>query len=128
MKVVRARMDGPSVDRTGSTFTGHVLADNVLRPTDGVVINSVLFNPGARTHWHRHEHGQILHVTSGEGRVMTREGETDTIRAGDVVFFQPGEEHWHGASATGYMVHLAISLGETEWLEEVVDETYERVA
>lgn len=127
MNVIRARMDQPSVDRTGSTFTGQVLADNVLRPTDGVVINSVLFTPGARTHWHRHERGQILHVTSGEGRVMTRAGETATIRAGDVVFFPPGEEHWHGASATSYMVHLAISLGTTEWLDEVADETYERV-
>lgn len=124
MKVVRGRLGGPSEDRTGSTFTGHVLADHIMRPADGVVINSVMFTPGARTHWHRHERGQVLHVTSGEGRVVTRDGEATAIRAGDVVFFEPGEEHWHGATSESYLVHIAISLGTTDWLEEVSDDAY----
>jgi quercetin dioxygenase-like cupin family protein len=124
MKIVRGRHDGPASERTGTTFTGRVWGDVVMEATDGVLINSVLFEPAARTDWHRHERGQVLHVTSGQGRIATRDGEAATIRAGDTVFFSPGEEHWHGAGADTYLVHLAISLGDTDWLEPVTDEQY----
>jgi len=91
------------------------------------MINSVFFAPGARTHWHRHGAGQILVVTSGQGRVCSRGGEGATIRVGDTVWIPADEEHWHGADAHSYLVHLAISLDATDWLEPVSDEDYERV-
>jgi quercetin dioxygenase-like cupin family protein len=96
----------------------------VLPETEGVTINNVFFTPGARTHWHTHDRGQVLHVLAGEGRVCLRNGSPETIRAGDVVFFEPGEEHWHGAAADSYLLHLAISLGGHDWLDPVTDEEY----
>ncbi len=127
MKIIPGRSDGPS-DERGPTFTGTVLADPVLPTTDEVTINSVFFPPGARTHWHTHERGQILHVTSGHGWAVARDGHGGAIRAGDTVWIPPGEEHWHGAASDGYLVHLAISLGGHEWLDAVGDEDYERGA
>jgi quercetin dioxygenase-like cupin family protein len=103
------------------TFTGEVWADPVLESTGGVTINSVFFAPRSRTYWHRHERGQVLYVTSGQGRIFSRDGQGGIIRAGDTVWIPPGEEHWHGADAETYLVHLAISLGTTEWLDEVPD-------
>jgi quercetin dioxygenase-like cupin family protein len=96
----------------------------VLEGDGDVAVTSVFFAPGARTHWHRHERGQVLHVTSGEGRVYSRGGSGGTIGAGDTVYIPAGEEHWHGAGATTYLVHLAVSLGKTEWLTPVTDEEY----
>ena len=86
----------PSELRT-ATFTGTVWGDPVLAETDGVTINSVSFAPGARTHWHSHDGGQVLVVTSGSGRIYDRDGNGSPISAGDVVFIEPGVEHWHGA-------------------------------
>jgi quercetin dioxygenase-like cupin family protein len=124
MKISRGREAGTKSEQRSETFTGTVWADPVLARTDDVTVNNVFFAPGARTHWHRHALGQVLHVTAGEGRVGTRAGVGDTIRAGDVVHFAPGEEHWHGAAETSYLLHLAISLGDAEWLEPVSDEAY----
>jgi quercetin dioxygenase-like cupin family protein len=109
----------------GETFTGEVWADPVLESTGGVMINSVFFAPRARTHWHTHELGQVLYVTSGQGRIFNRDGEGGVLRAGDTVWIPPGEEHWHGADAQTYMVHLAISLGKADWLDAVSDADYE---
>jgi quercetin dioxygenase-like cupin family protein len=124
MRIIRGRDAGtPSENRT-ETFTGTVWGDPVLAGDGDVAVNSVFFAPGARTYWHRHERGQVLHVTSGEGRVYSRDGNGGTIRAGDTVYIPAGEEHWHGAGGTTYLVHLAVSLGKTEWLTPVTDEEY----
>lgn len=128
MKILRGREQGQASERRGPTFTGTVWADPVLEATDGVMINSVFFEPGARTHWHRHEQGQILVVTSGQGRVYSRDGSGSSIGAGDTVWIPAGEEHWHGADAKTYLVHLAISLGKTEWLDPVSDDDYDQGA
>jgi quercetin dioxygenase-like cupin family protein len=110
--------DSPS-ERRGATFTGEVWADPVLPATDGNTIATVFFAPGARTFWHRHERGQILQVLAGQGLVCT-DGETpQPLRAGDTVWVPPGERHWHGAAPGSFMTHTAISLGTTEWAEEV---------
>jgi quercetin dioxygenase-like cupin family protein len=124
MIISAGRLDAPGTERTGTTFTGQVWGDPVLPETDGVLINTVTFAPGARTDWHTHDGGQVLHVLAGQGRVATRGGETATIRAGDVVFFRPGEEHWHGADDHTFLVHLAISLSGHAWLDPVSDEDY----
>jgi len=126
MKIRRGREAGGASERRSDTFTGEVYADPVLAPTEGVSINSVFFAPGARTNWHRHGTGQVLVVTSGAGNVYNRDGEGGPIAAGDVVWISPGEEHWHGAAADSYLVHLAISLGPADWLEPVSDEDYAR--
>jgi quercetin dioxygenase-like cupin family protein len=124
MQINPGRARGLPSELRSSTFTGTVWIDPVLGATDGVMVNNVFFAPGARTHWHRHERGQVLVVTSGEGRACTRGGEVQPIRAGDVVFFPPGEEHWHGGSPDSYVLHVAVSLGETDWLEPVADGDY----
>jgi quercetin dioxygenase-like cupin family protein len=128
MKINRGREAGAGSERRTDTFSGEVWADPVLEKTGIAMVNNVFFAPGARTHWHRHEHGQILYVTSGRGRVYARDGHGGTIAAGDIVHIPPGEEHWHGAGGDSYLVHLAVSLGASEWLEPVTDEDYERGA
>jgi quercetin dioxygenase-like cupin family protein len=88
----------------------------------------VTFEPGARTTWHTHPLGQTLIVTSGKGWVQRDGGPIEEIRPGDVVWFEPGEKHWHGATATNGMSHIAIQerLNDkvVEWLEPVTDEDY----
>lgn len=124
MKITRGHVaGGASVART-DTFTGEVWADPVMAQTDGVLVNNVFFTPGARTDWHRHEHGQLLIVQSGEGLAATRDGERAILGVGDVVFFPPGEEHWHGAGRATSLLHTAVSLGATEWLDPVSDGDY----
>ncbi len=124
MRISRARTAGKPSERREETFTGEVWADPVLPETHGVTINNVFFTPSARTHWHTHDDGQVLHVLAGEGRACLRGGSPETIRAGDVVFIEPGEEHWHGAAEDSYMLHLAISLGGHDWLDPVSDTDY----
>lgn len=124
MKVTRGHEAGTASEQRGPTFTGTVWADQVMAPTDGVMINSVFFPPGARTHWHRHERGQVLIVTAGQGWAQTRDGDGTAIGPGDAVWFAPGEEHWHGAQGDSFVAHIAISLGETEWLDAVSDDDY----
>ena len=124
MIVIRGRADTPTELR-GPTFTGDVWADPVMPATDGVVINSIVFTPGARTFWHSHEHGQLLQITAGEGFVCADGGQPQRVRAGDQVWTAPGERHWHGAAPDTLMSHLAISLGTTSWEQEATASEYE---
>jgi quercetin dioxygenase-like cupin family protein len=94
-----------------------------------VIANSVTFEPGARTAWHTHPLGQTLIVTEGLGRVQYVGGPIEEIRPGDVVWIPPGEKHWHGASPSTAMTHIAIQEQvdgkAVEWLEHVTDEQYQ---
>jgi quercetin dioxygenase-like cupin family protein len=91
---------------------------------------TVTFEPGARTAWHAHPLGQTLIITAGCGRVQRDGGPIAEIRAGDIVWFEPGERHWHGASPTTAMTHIAIAEmlngRAVEWMEHVTDEQYGR--
>jgi quercetin dioxygenase-like cupin family protein len=124
MRIAQGRAAGAASEERGPTFTGRVWADPVLAAEDGVGINNVFFEPGARTHWHTHEVGQVLYVTHGEGYVRRRDGAGGSIRAGDVVHVAPGEEHWHGAAPGSYLLHVAVSLGDADWLDPVTDDDY----
>ncbi len=112
-------------------FTGTVRIDPLFQAPDParVVGASVTFEPGARTAWHTHPLGQTLVVTAGCGRAQRFGGPIEEIRPGDVIWFPPGEKHWHGATATTAMTHIAIQErqgGKTvDWLEKVSDEQYE---
>jgi quercetin dioxygenase-like cupin family protein len=119
-------MTGSASEQRGATFTGRVWADPVLGAEDGVIVNNVFFEPKARTHWHTHEVAQVLYVLAGEGWVQVRGGRGGPITTGDTVHISAGEEHWHGAAGDTYMLHLAVSVGATEWLDKVSDEDYER--
>ncbi len=120
----------PSGKGPADYFTGTVRVDPLsTAPSPArVVIASVTFEPGARTAWHSHPLGQTLVVTTGCGRAQLWGGPVEEIRPGDVIWFAPGEKHWHGASATTAITHLAIQEaldGKTaEWMEHVSDEQY----
>lgn len=122
----------PSVTPPASYFSGRVRQDPLIDAPAPARVRavSVTFEPGALTAWHTHPLGQTLVVTSGSGLAQKRGGPIEEIRAGDVVWFAPGEEHWHGASATTGMSHIAIQEaldGRTaDWLEHVSDEEYRR--
>lgn len=113
--------------KAGSQFTGSVYPYLTMAATDGVVINTVNFTPRARTFWHRHEKGQILIVLAGRGFVQADGESVRVLRAGDTVWCPPGERHWHGGSDDSYMVHTAISLGQTMWDVELSDDAYAQV-
>jgi quercetin dioxygenase-like cupin family protein len=78
---------------------------------------TVHFSDGARTHWHAHAGGQVLHVIEGDGRVQSWGGEVHSIGPGDTVSAEPGEKHWHGAARGTSMAHLAVSIGAVTWME-----------
>ena len=111
-------------------FTGAVRLERLLQaPAPArIAAASVTFEPGARTHWHTHPLGQTLIVTYGKGWVQREGGSKEEIRPGDVVWFPPGEKHWHGATSDSALTHLAVQ--ETldgkgvEWLEAVTDTDY----
>ena len=125
MKINRGREKGTRSKRRSGTFTGNVWGDEVLSDPNGkVTINSVFFEPGGRTYWHRHSEGQVLYVTHGQGRVRSRDGSGGIIAAGDVIHIAPGEEHWHGAAPDSFLLHLAITIGKSDWLTEVSEEDY----
>jgi quercetin dioxygenase-like cupin family protein len=111
-------------------FTGAVRIDPLFRAPDParVVGASVTFEPGARTAWHSHPLGQTLMVTSGRGWVQADDGPINEIYPGDVVWFPPGLKHWHGATPTTAVTHIAIQEaldGRTvDWMEKVSDEQY----
>ena len=113
-----------------SYFTGSVQVDRLFEAPGPARVTgaSVAFQPGARTAWHTHPLGQTLIVTSGCGRAQRWGGPVEEIRPGDVVWFPPGEKHWHGAAPSTAMTHLAIQEkldGKTvDWLEQVSDEQY----
>jgi quercetin dioxygenase-like cupin family protein len=124
MKINHGRVAGMPSAQRGETFTGSVWSEPLLRDVPGVVINTVFFPPGVRTHWHRHKSGQILIVTHGSGLAFNEGGEGGGIMPGDVVWFDPGERHWHGGAPDTYVSHIAISLGTTDWEEPVSDSDY----
>ena len=112
-------------------FTGNVYVDAVAAPSDEsrLSASSVHFTPGARTAWHAHPNGQTIFVLEGVGRAQRRGGPVEVIRPGERVFFEPGEEHWHGAAATRFMTHLAMLDVDAEgnnatWGDHVTDEEY----
>jgi quercetin dioxygenase-like cupin family protein len=129
MQITRSSVDttlGPA-----DWFTGAVYIDTVATPSEPfrVQASSVHFTPGARTAWHSHPLGQTIYVTEGSGRAQRRGGPVEVIRAGDRVFFEPGENHWHGAAPNRFMTHLAIQPVDEEgtaitWGEHVSDEDY----
>ncbi|XVV10210.1 cupin domain-containing protein [Actinoplanes sp. CA-131856] len=120
--VVRAQKSVPS-SRAEDTFTGEVWLDTVVSRRDGIGVADVFFEPGARTHWHTHDGGQLLIVVSGEGLVGSDDGVV-RVFAGDKVWTPPGVRHWHGAAADRYMVHTGISLAGVRWAEAVTDDEY----
>jgi quercetin dioxygenase-like cupin family protein len=112
-------------------FTGAVYVDTVAAPSDAsrVHASSVHFTPGARTAWHTHPNGQTIWVVEGIGLCQRRGAPIEVIRPGDRVFFEPGEEHWHGAAATRFMTHIAMLQVDDEgntadWGDHVTDEEY----
>jgi quercetin dioxygenase-like cupin family protein len=112
-------------------FTGSVRIDPLFNAPDPAraVGAAVTFEPGARTAWHTHPLGQTLVVTAGLGRVQREGGPVEEIRPGDVVWFAPEEKHWHGASPTTAMTHIAIQERldgkAVDWMEHVTDEQYQ---
>ena len=126
------RNTGDTVAGPSSWFTGTVHIDAVAAPSahSGCLSAScVHFTPGARTAWHTHPNGQTIYVLEGVGHAQRRGGPVEVIRPGDRVFFEPGEEHWHGAAATRLMTHLAMlevddAGTSATWGDHVTDEEY----
>lgn len=120
----------PSAKGSADWFTGTVRVDPLFTAPDPARARgaSVTFEPGARTAWHTHPLGQTLIVTAGCGRVQRWDGPIEEIHPGDVVWFPPGEKHWHGAAPTTALTHIAIQEAldgqVVEWLEQVSDEQY----
>jgi quercetin dioxygenase-like cupin family protein len=115
----------------GDWFTGDVYIDAVASPPGPARAASALvhFTPGARTAWHTHPLGQTIFVTEGEGRCQRRGEPIETIRPGDRVFFEPGEDHWHGAAPNRLMTHIAIQEADESgspvtWADHVTDSEY----
>lgn len=129
MKITRSG-SRPSEKGASDWFTGTVRIERLFQATEPARAkgSAVTFEPGARTPWHTHPLGQVLIVTSGVGRVQRRGGPVEEIRPGDVVCFDPGEEHWHGAAPTTAMTHLAIAElldgKSSDTMEPVSDEQY----
>ena len=121
-----ATVQGPS-----DWFTGNVYIDAVAAPSGPSRLSAscVHFTPGARTAWHTHPNGQTIYVLEGVGRAQRRGGGLEVIHPGHRVFFEPGEEHWHGAAPDRFMTHLAlIDVGDdgtsADWGDHVTDEEY----
>jgi quercetin dioxygenase-like cupin family protein len=120
---------GPEVQ-----FTGTVYVEAIRTPDDQSAVGCahVRFSPGAHTAWHTHPKGQTLYVTDGIGLVATRDGARE-IRPGDVVYIEPNEEHWHGATPERFMAHVAIQEADEHgqvvtWLDHVADADYRAAA
>jgi quercetin dioxygenase-like cupin family protein len=129
MQITRSSIDtqrGPA-----DWFTGAVYLDAVAAPVGAsrASATNVHFAPGARTAWHTHPNGQTIFVVEGVGLCQRRGDAVEVIRPGDRVFFEPGEEHWHGAAPNRFMLHLAIldvddQGNNATWLDHVTDEEY----
>ena len=129
MQITRNNLDtqpGPS-----DWFTGSVFLDPVATPSGPSRLSATLvhFTPGARTAWHTHPNGQTIWVLEGVGLCQRRGGQIELIRGGDRVFFEPGEEHWHGAAPNRFMAHMAMLDVDDEgtpanWGEHVTDAEY----
>lgn len=130
VKIVRCG-DEDTVRGPAEYFTGDVLMDARFAAPEPARLRgvTVTFAPGARTAWHTHPLGQTLIVTSGTGWVQVEGGPRETIRAGDRVWFEPGVRHWHGATATTAMTHIALQEAQdgenVTWLEHVTDAEYD---
>lgn len=129
MEIIRA---GSTASAKGPTdwFTGAVRIDPLFNSFDPERVQgaAVTFEPGARTAWHTHPLGQTLIVTAGVGRAQRWDGTVEEIRPGDVVWFAPGEKHWHGAAPDTAMTHIALQEVQdgkvVDWMEKVSDEQY----
>jgi quercetin dioxygenase-like cupin family protein len=131
MKITR---NAAQVTKRGPSeyFTGEVWLEEIAgaTPVSRARAVRVTFAPGARTAWHTHPHGQTLRILSGIGRVQIANEPVVDVHAGDIVWFEPGERHWHGAAPASIMVHLAIQQADdtgstATWLEHVTDEEYQ---
>ena len=122
----------PSAKGPADWFTGNVHIDSPFKGTDASRVTGALvsFEPGARTAWHTHPLGQTLIVFTGCGWVQREGGPVEEIRPGDIVWFPPGERHWHGATPTTGMSHVAIQEAldgkAVDWMEKVSEEQYRR--
>lgn len=129
---IRQSGSQPSGKGPADYFTGTVGIDPLFSPPDPARVAGALvtFEPGARTAWHTHPLGQTLIVMSGLGWVQREGGSIEDIRPGDVVWFAPGEKHWHGATPTTAMSHIAVQEklngSPVTWMEHVTDEQYRR--
>jgi quercetin dioxygenase-like cupin family protein len=121
----------PTAKGSSEWFTGAVYVDSVAAPSGAsrLSVSNVHFTPGARTAWHTHPNGQTIFVTEGVGLAQHRGGRIEVIRPGDRVFFEPGEHHWHGATPTRFMAHLAMldvddRGNNATWGDHVTDAEY----
>ena len=133
MQITRNSLDtgaGP-----GDWFTGDVYIDTITTPSNDWRIGAaaVHFTPGARTAWYTHPHGQTIWVTEGIGLCQREDGPIEVIRPGERVFFEPGENHWHGATASRFMTHIAMQQADEHgnvvtWGNHVTDTDYAAAA
>ena len=129
MKITRNGSQ-PSAKGPADYFTGTVRLDMPFKGSEPARVGGaiVTFEPGARTAWHTHPLGQTLIVTAGCGRTQREGGPVREIRAGDIIWFEPGERHWHGAAPTTAMTHIAIAEAldgkVVDWLEKVSEEDF----
>lgn len=129
MEIIRAG-SRPSGTGPADWFTGSVRIDPLFNPFDADRVQGaqVTFEPGARTAWHTHPLGQTLFIVSGHGRVQRLGGSIEDVRPGDVVWFAPGEKHWHGAAPETAMTHIALQEVQdgkvVDWMEHVTDAQY----
>ena len=118
----------PSQKRPENCFTGTVRIDARFSGSGALSAATVTFEPGARTAWHTHPLGQTLLVTAGLGRVQREGGPIEKIRPGDIVWFEPDEKHWHGATPDRAMTHIAVAEmkdgSAVAWMERVTDQQY----
>jgi len=131
MQITRSSID--TQQGSADWFTGDVYVDAVAAPeaTSTIAAALVHFTPGARTAWHTHPHGQTIFVTEGVRRCQREGGPVEVIRPGDRVFFEPGENHWHGAAPNRFMVHIAMQQNDesgstVSWGEHVTDDERSR--
>ena len=123
----------PTKKSSSEWFTGTVWQDPIIEAPDPARVRAlkVSFEPGARTAWHTHPLGQTLHIINGTGLVGLRNAQPKIVNAGDTVWIQPNEEHWHGATPTNSMSHIALqeAMNGTvaNWLEKVIDEDYYKI-
>ena len=133
MQITRNSLDTGAGPR--DWFTGDVYIDTITTPSNDWRIGAaaVHFTPGARTAWHTHPHGQTIWVTEGIGLCQREDGPIEVIRPGERVFFEPGENHWHGATASRFMTHIAMQQADEHgnvvtWGNHVTDTDYAAAA
>ena len=123
LTVVRSDAGGPAGLSTGP-YTGEIWRDILHQDESGYTIGNIFFTPCARTYWHTHPGGQLLLIVAGEG-IVSDEEETVRVRKGDLVWTPPDVRHWHGATATRTMMHIAITPAGVDWAEEVPETVYD---